>query len=329
MRKKGSDTRTREAPFRVHHTTLKQGIRSTPKFAEKGLASFAANVGTKCGHDCTYCSTGAMLRMHTSFAVAGEDPFGHGYAIVDPTTPERVGRSAARRRKDKRGLVQLCTTVDAWSPEAQMLDLGRRSLAAILAEPGWEVRILTKNAAVAKDFDLVAAHRNRVRVGLSLTAMPAKQKIMSIVEPNASTMSGRIAAMKKAHGLGLRTYAMLCPLLPGIADDEESVRELVRLGIEFGAEEFFVEPFNARGSDRQTADALGRPGSCCRPPSVRYAEEGVVPVRRLLAVVQAELGAVGASEAAPALPEAADCRGLGMDREARPGRPMARVDPPS
>ena len=68
----------------------------------------------------------------------------------------------------KRGLVQLCTTVDAWAPEAQDYNLGRRCLEALLAEPGWTVRILTKNAAVSKDFDLIERHRDRVMVGISL-----------------------------------------------------------------------------------------------------------------------------------------------------------------
>ena len=43
---------------------LSGGIKTTKEFAKKKLADFAVNVGVKCAHDCTYCSTGAMLRMH-------------------------------------------------------------------------------------------------------------------------------------------------------------------------------------------------------------------------------------------------------------------------
>ena len=114
----------------------------------------------------------------------------------------------------RRGLVQICTTVDAWSPEAQELHLGRRCLEAILAEPGWTVRILTKNAAVVEDFDLIKKHRDRVLVGLSLTGTPDKEAVLSVVEPHAFPISERMAALKKAHKLGLRTYGMLCPCCP-------------------------------------------------------------------------------------------------------------------
>ena len=106
--------------MKVYKTTLRGGIRPTPEFAKKGLAQFAVNTGTKCGHDCLYCSTGSLVLMHRSFRTAHESPFSFGYAIVDPDTPERVARDARRLRS--RGLVQLCTIVDAWAPEARSIN---------------------------------------------------------------------------------------------------------------------------------------------------------------------------------------------------------------
>src|ERR1017187_8903151 len=89
--------------LKVHTTTLRAGITRTEEFERKGLAKFAVNVGTKCGHCCTYCSSGPLLRRHDSFKEVGEDPFLHGYAIVDPSTPERVSDDARTLRE--RGLV--------------------------------------------------------------------------------------------------------------------------------------------------------------------------------------------------------------------------------
>jgi DNA repair photolyase len=57
---------------RAHTTKIATGIEPSKEFEKKGLARYAVNVGTKCGHGCTYCSTGAVLRMHDSFKVAGE-----------------------------------------------------------------------------------------------------------------------------------------------------------------------------------------------------------------------------------------------------------------
>lgn len=231
--------------MRVHHHRLKTGINRTPEFERKKLARFAVNCGIKCGHDCRYCSTDAMLRMHVGFKERGESPFANGYAIVDPTTPERVARDA--RRTKRRGMVQLCTVVDAWAPEAQEHQIGRRCLETILAEPGWSVRILTKNAAVREDFDIIERHRDRVLVGLSLTATPNRSNATAALEPSASPIENRMLAMTEAAARGLRTYGMLCPLLPGVADSPEDIDRLVQFAVDCRVEEIFAEAVNPRG----------------------------------------------------------------------------------
>jgi DNA repair photolyase len=193
--------------------------------------------------------------MHRSYGEAGESPFGIGFAIVDPEMPKRVAADA--KRMHSRGLIQLCTTTDAWSPEAQQYDLGRKCLQAILDQPGWSVRILTKNAAVRNDFDLIQKHRDRFLVGLSITASEDRSALVSAVEPFASSIEERIEVLREAHKLGLRTYGMLCPLLPGIADNPRQIDELVRIVLDSGAEDIFAEAVNGRGPAlRMTEEAL-------------------------------------------------------------------------
>jgi DNA repair photolyase len=274
--------------MRIHHYILKSGINRTPEFEKKKLASFAVNCGIKCGHDCRYCSTGAMLRMHDGFKESGENPFANGYAIVDPTTPERVAHDARKIRQ--RGMVQLCTVVDAWAPEAREHQIGRRCLEAILAEPGWSVRILTKNAGVREDFDLIERHRDRVLVGLSLTATPDQSRATAALEPKASTIEERMLAMTEAAARGLRTYGMLCPLLPGIADSPEQIDRLVRFAVDCRVEEIFVEAVNPRGPGlRLCQEALaeaGLPAASAANAAIRKREQWSKYVADLIANVQ-------------------------------------------
>ena len=242
-----------------YQVTLKSGISRTKEFEKKGLAQFSVNVGTRCGHQCLYCSTPSLLRMHNSFKQIGESPFGDGYAIVDPQTPERVRRDATKIKN--RGKVQLCTTVDAWAPEAKELDLGRKCLDAILSQPGWTVRILTKNAAVLEDFDLIEKYKDRIQIGMSITATPDKNDVISVIEPYASSIQERMIVLREAHARGFRTYAMFCPLLPGIADSPEQIDRFIQFATEIGAEEIFAEPVNARGpSLKSTQQALQEAG---------------------------------------------------------------------
>jgi DNA repair photolyase len=272
-----------------YHWPLRNGITRTRGFEKKRLAQFAVNCGLKCGHGCTYCSTGAVLRRHKAFKELGLSPFENGYAIVDPDTPVRVAHDAASKRE--RGLVELCTFVDAWSPEAQQYDLGRRCLEAILSEPGWTVRILTKNVAVAKDFDVIDKYKSRVLFGVSITAVPDKNRTMAVVEPYASLNSERISVLREAHSRGFRTYAMFCPLLPEISDWSWQIDELISIAADCEAEETFVEPVNLRGRALiLTNDALrnsGYPSEAVVVASIRdkeywsrYATQLILNVQR-------------------------------------------------
>jgi DNA repair photolyase len=253
--------------MKVYEYHLKTRISRTKEFEKKHLAEYAVNIGLKCGHGCTYCSTGVMLRTHKAFKKLGVSPFENDYAIIDPDTPVRVAQDACRKRQ--RGLVQLCTTVDAWSPEAQQYQLGRRCLEAILSQPGWTVRILTKNAAVRKDFDVIERYKDRVLVGLSITAPPVRNDAISVIEPNASPIQERIQVLQQAHALGLRTYGMLCPMLPGIADSPDAIDELVNIAVECGAGEIFAEAVNPRGRGLiLTQKALESNGFCKEAASI-------------------------------------------------------------
>lgn len=231
--------------MKVYQHQLKKGIIRTKTFEKKGLAKYAANTGLKCGHACTYCSTGAMVRTNPVFKELDESPFSNDYAIVDSDSVKRITHDAKHMRK--RGMIQLCTTVDAWAPEAQKYDMGKKCLEAILAESGWTVRILTKNASVKNDYDLIEKYSDRVLVGLSMTSTLDNTHIIETIEPYASSIKDRMIALHEAHCRGLRTYGMLCPLLPGIADSPNQINELVSYLVKCGVEEIFAEAVNPRG----------------------------------------------------------------------------------
>jgi len=77
----------------VYTTRLRSGITRSKEFERKRLACFAVDVGTKCGHGCSYCSTGAVLRMNRSFKEIGRPRREGGGG--DRPVPEAPARSAA------------------------------------------------------------------------------------------------------------------------------------------------------------------------------------------------------------------------------------------
>ena len=249
-----------EQPINVYERARKDGVKRNPEFAKKGLCNYSVGVGIICGHQCTYCSSPSLLRTHEVFKEIGQTAFQRGFAIVDPDSAKRI-KDNLPKNLTADDVIQLSTIDDAWSPEARKYDLGRKVMQVLLDETPAQIRVLTKSAEVAKDFKLFAKFPGRVIVGLSTGIPPDRDDLACVIEPNASPTRERLNALKKAHDLGLRTYGMLCPCLPGVADSEKVLRELFDEVLACGVEGIWTEPVNSRGKAvTNTVQALRRAG---------------------------------------------------------------------
>ena len=247
-------------PINVYERRRKDGVKQNPEFAKKGLCNYSVGVGIICGHQCTYCSTPSLLRTHGVFKEIGQTAFQRGFAIIDPDSPQRIKDSLPKYLTET-DVIQLSTIDDAWSPEARRTDLGRKVMQVLLEGTPAQIRVLTKSAEVAKDFKLFAKYPHRVMVGLSTGIPPDRDDLARVIEPNASPTRERLDALKKAHDLGLRTYGMLCPCLPGVADSESVLAELFDEVLACGVEDIWTEPVNRRGrAVVNTVEALRRAG---------------------------------------------------------------------
>jgi DNA repair photolyase len=251
-----------------------------------------------CGHQCTYCSTAAINFRHQAFGELGLHPFERGYAIVDPNTVERVKSSRPRLTEDD--VVQVCTTTDAWAPESCKLGLGREIVKYLLEETPAQVRILTKSAEVRQDFDVMKGHEERVIVGLSTGIPPTREDVAQVVEPNASPVTERLATIREANERGLRTYGMICPSLPGVADSVEALNGLFAELKGCAVEDIWLESVNGRGRGLiHTAEALreaGLDGEADAVDAVRSSAAWSSYTRRLIENAEAAAKAVGVAD---------------------------------
>ena len=245
--------------MRTYIVERRVGITRSPEFEKKGLATHGLNVGLKCSHGCLYCSTPSLLRNHRAFKMIGRTAFEPGFCIVDPGTPERVRRDA--RKLTARDTVMLCTLTDGWAPEAREYGLGPRCMEILLEKSDCRVRVLTKNAAVKEDFDLMARHAGRVALGLSISAPPSRAAAARVLEPFASPVPARLYALLEGCQMGISTFGMLCPCLPGLADEPEALEEMFDAVLAAGGEEIWLEPVNPRGPGlKRCEEALGQAG---------------------------------------------------------------------
>jgi DNA repair photolyase len=114
---------------------------------------------------------------------------------------------------DKRppGRVWVSGVCDPYQPLESTHQLTRKCLET-LVEYGWPITVQTKSPLVLRDIDLLR-RSDKIEVGLSVTS--ADDGIRKLFEPGAPSVKERIEALEELHLAGIRTYAMIAPMLPG------------------------------------------------------------------------------------------------------------------
>jgi DNA repair photolyase len=127
--------------------------------------------------------------------------------------------------KKKVGNVWVSGVCDPYQPLEAKYQLTRKCL-AILAEHNWPVIVQTRSPLVLRDIDILKNAKN-FEVGFSVTT--ADDIIRQLFEPHAPPIMDRIAALDTLHKAGIRTYAMIAPMLPGT----EGLIELLRGKVDY------------------------------------------------------------------------------------------------
>jgi len=121
-------------------------------------------------------------------------------------------KSAVARKKP--GKVWISGVCDPYQPLEAKYKLTRRCL-EILAENGWPVVIQTRSPLILRDMDILKKAKN-FEAGLTVTT--ADDNVRKMFEPKAPAIEERLAALAELHRAGIKTYAMIAPMLPGSAD---------------------------------------------------------------------------------------------------------------
>ncbi len=181
---------------------------------------------TGCSHFCLYC-----------YATA--------YIGVRKSTPK--DRLIERLRHDLRRVVDPClvinmsTSSDPYPPEEKVYRLTRRVLELLIPQ-GYRVLITTKSSLVARDADILA--EGNAAVTITITTMD--EKLAKRLEPGAPSPQERIEAIRILRERGVPVGLRLDPLLPGLNDDEESVKEVLEAARDAGARFVVTSTYKAR-----------------------------------------------------------------------------------
>ncbi|VAX26704.1 Radical SAM domain protein [hydrothermal vent metagenome] len=155
-----------------------------------------------CQHGCTYCYARFMKRF------AGHRERWGEFVDVKINAPELLDKEIKRKKAARVWISGVC---DPYQPVEGKYKLTRRCL-DILVENDWPVTIQTRSPLVLRDLDLLKRSQ-KLEVGLTVTT--ADEEIRKIFEPKAPPVEERIKALAVLHSEGVKTFAMIAPILLG------------------------------------------------------------------------------------------------------------------
>jgi DNA repair photolyase len=177
-------------------------IRPKSILSSSKVHDYVVNPYVGCQHGCSYCYARFMKRF-----TGHREPWGQ-FVDVKVNAAELL---RAEIKRKKRGTVWVSGVCDPYQPLEGRYRLTRECL-AILVENDWPVVVQTRSPLVLRDADILQAARD---LEAGLTVATADDDIRRLFEPNAPPIGARLRALEELHRRGIRTYAMIAPMLPG------------------------------------------------------------------------------------------------------------------
>jgi len=182
-----------------------------------------------CEHGCIYCYA-RPTHCYLGHS-AGLDFETRLYAKTNAA--ELLERELANPRYQPK-VIALGANTDPYQPIEREQRI-TRAILEVLERASHPVGIVTKNALVLRDIDILArmAKRRLVKVAISITTLD--RRLARAMEPRASTPPKRLEAVRALAAAGVPVAVMMAPIIPALNDSE--IEPLLAAVREAGASE--------------------------------------------------------------------------------------------
>ncbi len=175
---------------------------------------YSMNPYQGCEHGCIYCYA---RNTHEFWGYSAGLDF-ERKILIKKDAPKLL----EAKLKSKRW--QACTIVlsgntDCYQPAEKKFKITRACLEVFL-KYRHPVGIITKNALVLRDLDILKDLAEHQLVGVNVSVTSLSEKTRSILEPRTATIKKRLDTIRVLSENGIPVNAMLAPIIPGINSHE-------------------------------------------------------------------------------------------------------------
>jgi DNA repair photolyase len=201
------------------------------------MGGFTLNPYVGCPVGCSYCYVPFMRHKQL------EDRKWGSYVDIKEGAVELLDRQLARLQKP--ASVFMSTATDPYQPIEERYRITRRMLEVFKRHPQHALFILTKQALVERDTDLLV-QLPRVAVGLSLSVMD--DGLARLIEPWAPVSSERLAIIGRLARQQVPTYILWAPAIVPVPMSEEFIHRSIETIAQTGTQALSFDLLNYRSS---------------------------------------------------------------------------------
>lgn len=128
--------------------------------------------------------------------------------------------------------IGLSGNTDCYQPAEQKFRL-TRSLLEVCLEFHQPVGIITKNAGILRDRDLLISMARKSLVSVLVSVTSFEEDLRRVMEPRTTTGKQRIRVIQELSAAGVRMGVMLGPMIPGL--NEHEMQRIMQAASEAGA----------------------------------------------------------------------------------------------
>jgi len=212
----------------------------------KGMAfGWSLNPYMGCVHRCTFCYVRA-------FELRAERPSDerYGTSIRVKTNIVDVLRRELARPSWEGESVAVGAATDPYQPAEGKYRLTRGCLQAF-ADFSNPFQLITRGPMIVRDVDVLTEAAKRAKVGITFSIPTLDEEVWRKTEPSTAHPRQRLRALKELVDAGIRVGVGMAPILPGISDSPEHLREVVRAAREAGATGVWANVLNLRPGTRE------------------------------------------------------------------------------
>ena len=175
---------------------------------------YSLNPYQGCEHGCSYC-----------FARPTHEFWGYSAGVdferkimVKKNAPELLEKFFRKKGYTPK-TISLSGNTDCYQPAERKFEITRKLLQLCL-DYRHPVSILTKNALVLRDLDILKplAEQNLVSVSFSIPTI--NEEIRRKMEPRTSSVNNKLKAIETLSQNGIAVGVMVAPVIPGLTSDE-------------------------------------------------------------------------------------------------------------